>query len=84
MACPCEKNVLGKNKERRQKYEQLAFKIKERRPGYRVEVISIVTKCIGREVGVMREQVMKILINSNTGNVCRECYEQRLWNRRAY
>ena len=43
MACPSEKNALEKNKEKRQKFQQLTFEIRERRPGYRVEVISIVT-----------------------------------------
>ena len=30
MACPSEKNVLEKNKEKRQKYQQLAFEVRER------------------------------------------------------
>ena len=72
MACPSEKDVLEKNKEKRQKYQQLAFEVRERRPGYRVEVIPIVIGCMGGGVGVMREQVRKILINSDTDKVCRE------------
>ena len=30
MACPSEKDVLEKNKEKRQKYQQLAFEVRER------------------------------------------------------
>ena len=30
MACPSEKNVLEKNKETRQNYQQLAFELEER------------------------------------------------------
>ena len=71
MACPSKKNVLKRNKEHRQKYQQLAFEIRERRPGYRVEVIPIVIGCMGGG-GVMREQVRKILINSDTDKVCRD------------
>ena len=57
---------------KKQKYQQLAFEVRERRPGYRVEVIPIVIGCMGGGVGVMREQVRKILINSDTDKVCRE------------
>ena len=71
MACPSEKNVLEKNKENN-KYQQLAFEVRERRPGYRVQVIPIVIECMGGEVGVLKEQVRKILINSDTDKVCRE------------
>ena len=72
MACPNVKNVLEKNKEKRQKYQQLVFEVKERRPEYKVEVIPIVIGCMGGGVGVMREQIRKILINSDTNKVCRE------------
>ena len=66
------KNVLKKNKEKRQKYQQLTFEVRERRQRYRVEMIPIVIGCIGEGVGVMREQVRKILINSDADKVCRE------------
>ena len=72
MACPRDKNVLEKKKENRQKYQQLVFEIRERRPGYRVEVIPIVMGCMSGGVRVMREQVRKILINCDTAKVCRE------------
>ena len=57
MACPSEKDVLEKNKEKRQKYQQLAFAVRERRLGYRVEVIPIVIGCMSGRVGVIRERV---------------------------
>ena len=68
MACPNEKNVLEKNKQKRQKYQQLAFEVRERRQKYRMEVIPIVIGCVGGAIGVMREQVRKVL----TDKVCRE------------
>ena len=72
MACPSENNVLKNNKEKREKYQQLAFEVRERRPGYNVEVIPIVIECMGGGVRVMREQVKMILINSDTDKICRE------------
>ena len=71
MACPSEKNVLEKNKENN-KYQQLAFEVRERRPGYKVVVIPIVIGCMGGGVGVIKKEVRKILINSDTDKVCRE------------
>ena len=58
-----------KVKVKRPKYQQLAFEFRKRRPGYRVGVIPIV---MGGGVGVIREQIKKILINSDTDKVCRE------------
>ena len=43
-----------------------------RRPGYRVEVIPVVIGCMGGGVGVIKKEVRKILINSDTDKVCRE------------
>ena len=36
MACPSKNNVDAKHAEKVQKYQQLAVKIRERRPGYNV------------------------------------------------
>ena len=73
MASPSEKNVLEKNKKKRQKYQQLAFEVKERRPGCKVGVIPIAIGCMGGGVGVTREQVRKIFINSDTDKVAKRC-----------
>ena len=43
MACPSERNVLEKKKEKRQKYQQLAFEFV---PGWKMEVIPIVIGCM--------------------------------------
>ena len=42
MACPVESNIEEKLREKRTKYKQLAFEIRERRAGYTVEVIPFV------------------------------------------
>ena len=36
MACPSKNNVDAKHAEKLQKYQKLALKIRERRPGYNV------------------------------------------------
>ena len=72
MACPSENNIHEKTNEKRQKYQQLAFEIRERRPGYRVEVIPVVIGCMGGGTGMMRGQVEKILMSSDTDKICRE------------
>ena len=60
MACPSEKNVLETNKEKRQKYQQLA-EVGKRRPGYRVEAITVAIGCMSGGVEMMKEQVRQIL-----------------------
>ena len=37
-------------------------------------MIPIVIGCMDEEIGLMREQVRKILINSDTDKVCREMF----------
>ena len=51
---------------------QLAFEVRERRPRCKVGVIPIAIGCMGGVVGVTREQVRKIFINSDTEKVCKE------------
>ena len=52
MACPNEVNRQAKREDKIKKYEQLCFELRERREGYTVKVISIVTGYLG---GVMKE-----------------------------
>jgi hypothetical protein len=47
MACPMEDGIDRKGKEKLQKYQQLAYGIRERRPGYKVTVLPIVIGCLG-------------------------------------
>ena len=60
MVCPNEKNIGEKHREKLTKYQQLAFEMREKRPEYRVEIVPIVTGCLG---GGMK-QVYIILIYS--------------------
>ena len=56
MACFSDQNINEKIKKKLQKYQQLANKIRERRPGYDVEIIPVVIGCIGRGVNRLRER----------------------------
>ena len=47
MACPQENNIEKKRMEKRTNYRQLAFKIKERRPGFKVKVVPLVISAFG-------------------------------------
>ena len=42
MVCPSKSNVDANHAEKLQKYHQIAFEIRERRPGYNVMIIPIV------------------------------------------
>ena len=72
MACTSEKNIQEKITEKRKKYKQLPFEIRERRLGYRVEVIPVVIGCMSGGAKGMKTQVEKILIEGDTSRICRE------------
>jgi hypothetical protein len=61
MACPHDQNVAGKHAEKMAKYQQLAFELRERRPGHRVEVIPVVVGCMGAGSEKLENQVKKLL-----------------------
>ena len=50
VACPQEDNINIKINDKRTKYQQLAFEMRERRIGYKVIVVPIITACLGREI----------------------------------
>ena len=47
MACPSESRIQEKSRKELQKYQQLAFESRERRPRYKVEVLPVVVGCMG-------------------------------------
>ena len=61
MACPDEKNIGEKHCEKLTKYQQLAFKMREKRPEYRVEIVPIVIGCLGGGMKQVECQVKKII-----------------------
>ena len=47
MACPQENNIEKTRLEKRTNYSQLAFEIRERRPGFKVKVVPLVINVFG-------------------------------------
>ena len=47
MACPQENNIEKNRLEKRTNYRQLAFEIRERRPGFKVKVAPLVISAFG-------------------------------------
>ena len=47
MTCPQENNTEKKRLKKRTNYRQLAFKIRERRPGFKVKVVLLVISLFG-------------------------------------
>ena len=65
MACPNEANRQVKREEKIKKYEQLCFELKERREGYTVKVIPIVTGCLGGGMKGLKTDMQKIFEYEN-------------------
>ena len=63
-----EKNVKEKHAEKLQKYQQLAFKFRERRPGYEVTVVPIVIGCLGGGMERAKRQIELILTDKKRVN----------------
>ena len=61
MACPNEKNIGEKHREKLSKYQQLAFEMREKRPEYRVEIVPIVIGCLGGGMKQVECRVKKII-----------------------
>ena len=52
MTCPSDQNKY----EKLQKYQQLAYKIREKRPGYHVDILPVVIGCMRGGANKLREQ----------------------------
>ncbi len=61
MACPSDSNIENKLREKRYKYQQLAFEIREKRPGYRVEIMPFVIGCLGGGMKKLEDEVAKLI-----------------------
>ena len=62
MACLSKNNVDTKHAEKLQKYQQLEFKIRERRPGYNVMIIPIVIGCLGGGMRQVTNQIGQVIL----------------------
>ena len=61
MACPQEPSVDRTIKTKLDKYQQLAFETREKRPGYHVEVVPVVIGCLGGGVVRAKRAVERLL-----------------------
>ena len=65
MAYPNEANRQVKREEKIKKYEKLCFELRERREGYTVKVIPIVTGCLGGGMKELKTDMQKIFEYEN-------------------
>ena len=65
MACPNESNVNAKHLEKIEKYQQLAFEIRERHLGYKVMIIPIVIGCLGGGIKRATNRIRRIIKDEN-------------------
>ena len=61
MACPNEKNISEKHREKLTKYQQLAFEMREKKQEYRVEIVPIVIGCSEGGMKQVECQMKKII-----------------------
>ena len=62
MARPSESNIEDKQREKRFKYQQLAFEIREKRTGYLVEIIPFVIGCLGGGMKKLEDEMAKLIL----------------------
>ena len=67
MACPQETNVEEKRNEKRTKYRQLAFELRERRVGYNIVVVPLVIDALGGGVKETIQQIERIFGKGDWG-----------------
>ena len=67
MACPQEINIVEKGNEKQTKYRQLAFQLRERRVGYNIVVVPLVTDALGGRVKETIQQIERIFGKGDQG-----------------
>ena len=60
MTCPQQQNIEAKRNEKLTKYRQLAFEMRERRPGYEIVIVPIAIGALGGGMRQARVDVSKI------------------------
>ena len=67
-ACPQQNNIGTKRTEKLTKYRQLAFKTRERCPGYEIYVVPVVVRALGSDIKVIKVDLTKIFDNNRLLN----------------
>ena len=65
MASPQEHNISDKHREKLNKYQQLTFRTREKRPGHDVKILPMIIGCLGDGMQRLAEQVAKIIKDEN-------------------
>ena len=80
IACPNEKNIGEKHHKTITKYQRLAFKMREKRLDYRVEIVPIVIGCLGGGMKQVKCQVKKIIKDEGGARwTCNEMFKAVLF-----
>ena len=69
MACPQESNIDKKRIEKKKNYRQLAFELRERRPGFKVRVVPLVIIALG---GGIKETIKEQENIFETNDLCKK------------
>ena len=78
MACPHENNIENKRLEKRTNYRQLAFKIRERRPGFKVKVVPLVISVFGDGLKGMLKELEKMFGKYDLGEWIRAEIQKKI------
>ena len=68
MACPQHANIAAKRNEKVTKYRQLAFELRERRPGYNIMIVPVVIGALSGGIKEVLHDVEKYLANIQNEN----------------
>ena len=61
MACPQEQNIEEIRREELNKYQELAFEMRENCSGFCVEIIPMVIACLGDGINKLQQQIDKLI-----------------------
>ena len=73
MACPQQQNIEAKQLEKLTKYTQLAYELRERRPGYKITVIPLMIGALG---GGMKSAMVELSNALNKNELAKQVAEE--------
>ena len=80
MACPNEFNKDGKREEKIRKYQQLCYKLRESRDGYKVKIIPVVNGCLGGGMKRLKDDIRELFNDEkHLHRISREMQKIVLW-----
>ena len=79
MACPAEKNKETTRREKKNKYQQLCFELRERRRGFKVKLIPVVIGCCGGGTENVRRAITELFDHKTINKLVNEMQKTVLW-----